>query len=110
MPSLSLFSRSLHQGAQGSVFEAKVPTFSQRYSGWVLSLTSSAHAGEGRLDAGSSPFGFLELPLNPTEPYRAGARWNVAPGAVLGLKGTHKPEPGERGQTTEIMLRNEGRW
>ena len=44
-PSLSVFSGSLHQGAhtaEGSVFRAKVPAFSQRYSGWKSELTLSA--------------------------------------------------------------------
>ena len=44
-PSLSVFSGSLRQGAhtaEGSVFRANVPSFSQRYSGWKSGLGLSS--------------------------------------------------------------------
>ena len=42
--------------------------------------------------------------------YRVGTRWNVAPGAVLSLEGTHNNGLGEEPGTSAIMLRAEVRW
>ena len=42
--------------------------------------------------------------------YRAGARWNVAPGAALGLEATRQESAAGEPATSAIMLRTQLRW
>ena len=57
-----------------------------------------------------TPYTGFSLAEGSNRTWRAGARWNVAPGAILGLEGTRDEGGSEEGAVQSIMLRATARW
>ena len=57
-----------------------------------------------------TPYAGLSLAEGGNRTYRAGARWNIAPGAALGLEGTRHESAAEEPATSAIVLRAQLRW
>ena len=57
-----------------------------------------------------TPYAGLSLSEGSSRRYRTGARWNVAPGAVLGLEATRQDGANGTPGTNAIALRTELRW
>ena len=57
-----------------------------------------------------TPYAGLFLSEGSSRRYRTGARWNLAPGAVLGLEATRQGGANGTAETTAIAFRTELRW
>ena len=57
-----------------------------------------------------TPYTGLSLAQGTSRTVRAGARWQLAPGAVLGLEGSREGGVGGNAPTKSIMFRTELRW
>jgi hypothetical protein len=57
-----------------------------------------------------TPYGGLSLAEGSSRRYRAGVRWNLADGAVLGLEGSHEGGANGTAGTNAVEFRAELRW
>ena len=57
-----------------------------------------------------TPYAGLSLAEGSSRTYRAGTRWNLAPGAALALEGTRYEGPNENAGTNAIEFRTELHW
>ena len=57
-----------------------------------------------------TPYAGLSLSEGSSRTYRAGTRWNLAPGAVLGLEATRQGGANGTAGTNAITFRSELRW